>query len=343
MIDVLTSWNVRPSVVVGHSTGEIAAAYSCDAITAKEAICISYYRGVVVKKAERGSMIAVNCGDTSQELQDVLRHTGTSIACYNSPQNVTVSGPVYAIQDVSRMLSDQGIATKTLPVARSYHTRMMIKPAAEYYEILKGIIRPKPTDIPMYSAVSGQRAHWDELDAQYWHDNLCEPVRFTQAVQNILQSEQQSDVFVEIGPHRLFSQATKDAQKSVDNHAQMRPYLSTMIRDSDTSHHMIKLAGDLTLNGLPLDLYEVNWKATEYVRNNQRTPTWIQDLPSYAWDYSVKTWCEPQRNLEWRLRKAPRHELLGTRIPGGNTLVPMWENSISQGQLPWLIDHQVCS
>lgn len=334
---------MRPSVVVGHSTGEIAAAYSCGAITAKEAISISYYRGVVVKKAERGSMMAVNRGDTCQKLQDVLRHTGTSVACYNSPQNVTVSGPVDAIQDASRMLTDQGIATKTLPVARSYHTRMMIKPAAEYYEILKGIIRPKPTDIPMYSAVSGQRAHWNELDAQYWHDNLSEPVRFTQAVQNILQSEQQSDVFVEVGSHRLFSQATKDAQKFVDSQAQIRPYLSTMIRDSDTSYHMMKLAGDLTLNGVPLDLHEVNWRATKYARNNQHTPTWIQHLPSYAWDYSVKTWCEPQRNIEWRLRKAPRHELLGTRIPGGNSLVPMWENSISQGQLPWLIDHKVCS
>lgn len=340
LVDLLASWGVHPDAVVGHSAGEIAAAYASGAVSAIDAIKIAYYRGIVLDSAPEGAMMAVSCGAEHKELQDVLNQTDLSIACINSAGNVTVSGAVGGIQSASTKLTDMGISCKVLPISRAYHTGVMTGAASRYFDILKKFLRPDKAKLPIYSSVSGTEVHGTSLDARYWELNLLNPVQYYKAVKQALTSMSTLDAFVEIGPHRLLSRPTQEIHQEINASGARPPYLSTMIRESDTPYQLMKLAGDLVIRRVDVDLDEVNGPV-ESGRHTSPSTKYLANLPSYAWDYSSKAWSEPRQSSEWRLRQAPRHELLGSLIPGGNPMAPTWRNIISQRELPWVVDHQV--
>lgn len=119
---------VKPSSVVGHSSGEIAAAYAAGAITAKSAIIIAYYRGKATKDQEgRGAMVAMGIGrkDVSPYLE-----TGVALACENSPDSVTLSGDAEAINNVTRKVKSDfpDIPCRLLKVKIAYHSRKLVCP-----------------------------------------------------------------------------------------------------------------------------------------------------------------------------------------------------------------------
>lgn len=125
-MNLLQSWDIAPAAVTGHSGGEIAAAYSCDAISAREAIITAFYRGHVTKsiakvKPQRGSMAAVGLGRTEASS---LLVPGVVIACENSPNSVTLSGDKDALDGVvDRLKSDRpDIFVRTLHVELAYHS-----------------------------------------------------------------------------------------------------------------------------------------------------------------------------------------------------------------------------
>ena len=97
-VDLLASWGIQPTRVVGHSSGEIAAAYCAGKLGRKAAGKVAYYRGVVssIRHPAKGAMMAVGLSD--QELAPYMRKVNQQlpgeliIACYNSPSNNTVSG-----------------------------------------------------------------------------------------------------------------------------------------------------------------------------------------------------------------------------------------------------------
>ncbi|KAJ5560795.1 type I iterative PKS [Penicillium sp. DV-2018c] len=340
LVDVLASWGAHPDGVVGHSSGEIAAAYACGAVSAIDAIKIAYYRGIALDSAPEGGMMAVSCNADCKELKDILSQADVSIACINSSDNITISGSVEGIQGAFVKLRDMGISCKVLPVTRAYHTGAMDGLASNYFNMLQCFLRPKNAKLPMYSSVSGMKVDGTDLDARYWETNLRTPVQYSKAVNLALTSMPTLDAFIEIGPHRLLSRPTQKIHQEFDPSGVRYPYFSTMIRDSDTSYQLMKLAGDLVVLGVDVNLREVNGRVVSG-RRTSPSNKYLINLPSYAWDYSSKTWSEPRQSLEWRLRQAPRHELLGSLIPGGNPLAPTWRNIISQRELPWVIDHQV--
>lgn len=118
-------WGVEPRAVLGHSSGEIAAAYACGAINSVEAILIAYYRGQVTKglgKVHAGGMAAVGLGrqDVSSFLQP-----GVVIGCENSPSSVTLTGDMDTLETVMCNIQDAFPETlvRTLRVECAYHSR----------------------------------------------------------------------------------------------------------------------------------------------------------------------------------------------------------------------------
>lgn len=123
LVNVLYGWGIRPSSVVGHSSGEITAAYAAGAITAELAIIIAYYRGKITKElTTKGAMAAVGLGrdQVTPYLED-----GVVIACENSPRSVTLSGDATTLQkavdSIKRDLPDAFCRELRVPVA--YHSR----------------------------------------------------------------------------------------------------------------------------------------------------------------------------------------------------------------------------
>ena len=123
LVDFLAAWQVTPTAVIGHSSGEIAAAYAAGALSMREAVIIAFYRGYVCSKPQkRGAMAAVGLGRA--DVQPYLI-PGVRIACENSGKSVTLSGDVQPLEEsVAAMKEDHpDTLVRKLQVEVAYHSR----------------------------------------------------------------------------------------------------------------------------------------------------------------------------------------------------------------------------
>jgi acyl transferase domain-containing protein len=121
-VDTLKSLNVKPSAVVGHSAGEIVAAYAAGVLTAADAITVSYYRGQAAGGVSKsGGMMAVSLG---REQVSPLLTDGVIVACENSPKNVTLSGDSSELDAIAVQIQNRhpDVSIKRLAVNRAYHS-----------------------------------------------------------------------------------------------------------------------------------------------------------------------------------------------------------------------------
>lgn len=123
LVEMLRATGVRFSTVVGHSSGEIAAAFAADQLSARDAIRIAYYRGVHLPlvggiNGEAGAMIAV--GASYEEAQDICNsnrfHGRLCVGASNSAASVTLSGDIAAVQEVKDMFHAQNRFARLLRV-----------------------------------------------------------------------------------------------------------------------------------------------------------------------------------------------------------------------------------
>lgn len=124
LVDLLKSWGVEADAVVGHSSGETAAAYASGAITAEEAIIIAYHRGQItpqLKASHNGSMCAVGLGRS--EVEPYLL-PGVIVGCENSPSSVTLSGEASVLPKVMAAIQSSfpGAFVRALRVECGYHS-----------------------------------------------------------------------------------------------------------------------------------------------------------------------------------------------------------------------------
>lgn len=122
LVAMLAAWNIQPGSVIGHSSGEIAAAYAAGAISAQSAIAIAYYRGKFARSQEgRGAMMVVGLG--RQAVTPYLID-GVVLACENSPENVTLSGDKEALDKVLDTIKAEkpDALCRMLPLKIAYHS-----------------------------------------------------------------------------------------------------------------------------------------------------------------------------------------------------------------------------
>ena len=123
MVNLLRRWGVEPDVVLGHSSGEIAAAYASGALSMRDAIQLSYRRGQSLPDSSRGGgMVVVGLGRA--EVMPYLRN-GVTIGCENSPSNVTLSGDEKTLEQIVADIKFDKPETfiRTLKVDMAYHSR----------------------------------------------------------------------------------------------------------------------------------------------------------------------------------------------------------------------------
>lgn len=124
LVDLLATWNIKPSAVVGHSSGELAAAYAAGALTIKEAITVAYYRGYLCSESKiSGGMAAIGLG---WDKIDTYLAPGVRIACENSSLSVTLSGDLDRLEEVMTAIKRDfpGTVVQRLHVEMAYHSRM---------------------------------------------------------------------------------------------------------------------------------------------------------------------------------------------------------------------------
>ncbi|THC94268.1 hypothetical protein EYZ11_006241 [Aspergillus tanneri] len=332
-VNLLKSWGITPSTVIGHSSGEFAAAYAANAISLDTAIILAYTRGVVATIAPSdGGMLAVALGRDS-----VSRYLDNDIvvACENSPKSVTLAGPRCRLERLATNLKNEepDVLLKLLPVERAYHSPHMATVGAKYEDMTgPHIAMNADAMIPMYSTASGTVITCpSELDAVYWRRSLESPVLFSTAFRDLAISttDKVHLVIIEIGSN---SALRGPMQQILSETTTSYTYCATMKRNEDNIFNIMSVAGTAYLSHLPVDLLAING-----AYQGQTVP----DLPTYPWQREDTEWTESRLTRQWRLRQFPRHELLGARCLESNDFAPTWRNVLRGDEVPWINEHRM--
>ncbi|KAF2491841.1 putative polyketide synthase [Lophium mytilinum] len=355
LVDLLTSWNIKPVGVVGHSSGEIGAAYSFGAISREDAWKISYWRGKLCSELAteapelKGAMMAVGLSSSDAEKYFATITKGKLVvACVNSPTSVTISGDEAAIDELLQNLNFDGIFCRKLKVENAYHSHHMLSIADKYRERISDISTrslPSEGNMRMASSVTGTLATYADLGPDYWVRNLVSPVLFSDAVQALSKDTTQRrrraarttevtfDILLEVGPHA----ALKGPLRQIMQHQEIKniPYESVLMRGEAATKAAIMAAGALYIRGVPISISDVN--------DLQTQPKALLDLPSYPWNHSLKYWSESRLSKNYRFREHGRHDLVGALTPTSSKLEPRWRHFLRSTENPWIRDHIVQS
>lgn len=335
LVDTLASVGIKPAAVVGHSSGEIAAAYAAGALTAQEAIIVAFHRGAVAKLQTRaGAMAAIGLG--WDDVKPFLEGTTATVACENSPGSVTISGDTEAVEAVVEHVkksppNGQAVLARLLKVDKAYHSYHMAEVGEQYMALLKGVEGRAPRDDCLfYSSVSGDLLEEGKtLGAWYWQANLENPVLFATAVSKILKnSELGKPILLEVGPHAAMGGPLRQIMGKA---SVSLPYISSMMRSQDCIESFLAAMGKLHQLSIPLDF--------KTLMRREKAPRFLADLPRYAWDHEDSYWFETRLSKEWRNRKFPYHELLGVRIAESTEVEPAWRNIFHLEHSAWVRDH----
>ena len=236
LTDLLREWGILPLTVIGHSSGEIGAAYAAGHLTANQAIIAAFCRGLAVSRIQSvGAMVVV--GLSQSEAQEIITELAlegnSSIACINSPESCTLSGDELAMDKLHNTFQKRSIFARKLKTdGKAYHSHHM-KVVGPWYQTMLETVwhapsssvnspangttfkESEPHSIRMISTVTGINAISAQISSPaYWRQNLESPVRFEDAVRLALQAEKYH--FIEIGPHSSLELPIKQTAASLD-------------------------------------------------------------------------------------------------------------------------------
>ena len=364
LVELLASWSVRPGAVVGHSSGEIAAAFTVGAISRQTAWRLSYYRGALSsalahsEEGGRGAMLSVALDSNRAQyyLEKVKKSMGEgtlTIACINSPKNITVSGCLEGIDALKGVLDSEGIFAQKLKVDNAYHSTYMKAIADDYKRAMGHLVTGESVgtsmEIPYYSSVRGSLISPRDLQTpDYWIDNLVSPVHFFESVTKMCTDAAPrakklgvrktfvpiSDL-LEIGPHGALRGPIREIMEQLPDTNRVG-YETLLKRGSSATQTTLAAAGWLYCRGHSVDITEINERGTK-----QALPNLLVNLPPYPFNHSKSYWSESRLSKGYRFRKHTRHELLGAPVPDWDVQNAIWRNFIRTTESPWLMDHRV--
>lgn len=352
LVDLLAAWSIRPSGVVGHSSGEMAAAYAGGYVTKAEAITAAYFRGQAVSQnKQKGAMLAVGLDLDQACLYLQNFENSIRVAAINSPSSLTLSGDQGPVEELSKILQRDGLFNRTLKTGgNAYHSHHMVTLGGVFESLLEeGMAELEKVGlrdhhrrypcIPWISSVMPDTKMTDEnLPASYWRANLESPVRFSEAVAGLVKEEGHAiGALLEIGPHPALKSPLIQILKSI---GRKLPYVGSMKRDQDCRTSMLQAAGTLFSLNAAIDLAAVNGTDGDIGGSLIHGVT-AADLPPYQYTYGLISYHESRASKEFRLRQVPRHDLIGSKVAGNAKLRPQFRNVLRIKDLPWLGEHRL--
>lgn len=342
LLAVLKDVGLEPAAVVGHSSGEIAAAVAAGCLSPEDGIKVAYLRGKAAEdlhaaKSCKLGMLAVGIGpeDTRQYLES---YPSVKIACYNSPKSITLSGQAHDLERLQDAIKADGHFARVLMVDLAYHSSYM-EEIAEHYRAL--LLRHCPTlgthqksaDVQFFSTVDGGLREGD-TGVDYWVANMVSPVLFDQGLSAMVQ-EGGAGQLIELGPSGALAGPIKQIKQAVGHGPASFVYTAALARGEDSTRPLFDVAGKLFFSGVDLNFAKVGSQVLE------SKPRVITDLPNYQWNHSVKYWHESLASKDWRYRPFPVHDLLGTKVLGTPWSSPTFRRTLRLNDVPWIRDHKL--
>lgn len=344
LVDLLRAAGVELAAALGHSSGEIAAAYASGFISAEDAICIAYYRGLCAVSArgpegQPGAMMAVET--TAEDASDLLQEPEfcdrACIAAFNGSSSVTLSGDVDAIDEMLIVFKDEGKFARRLKVDKAYHSHHMNPCSAEYLSSLEQMdIQVSRASSPVCTWFSTvYEDHFCDLDEslrhQYWDENMRNPVLFEQAVKRACGAGGAFDLVVEIGPHPALKRAVLQTMGPV-------PYTGLLKRGASD---LESLANGFVYIAAHLGRHWLHHQAYERFVCGRSDAKLVKGLPPYSWNHEHEYWHESRYTRAVLKRPNPVHELLGHLTPESTAHDMRWRNFLRPQEVTWLKGHQL--
>lgn len=324
LVKLYESYGICPEGIVGHSIGEVAAAYCAGALTLEQAVEVIYHRSQAQNLASgKGGMLAV--GLSPDDARKAIKpYSGrVSIAAINGPTMLTLSGDREPLQLIAQSLESQGVFNRPVRVQVPYHSHHM-EAIKDFMLLPLAASRGAEAKLPLYSTVTGRLETGPHLDAHYWFENARRPVLFTDALQAMVQDG--FDTFVEIGPHPVLVSGAAALFKRLDADADIGPAMTR--REPEPAVFLQSLAR-LAARGVEPDAEKIFGPNRSFVR-----------LPLYPWQHT-RHWFEPPAAMQLRQGRFDhpflRRQTQLVTEPG----LAVWDATVNPQKFPYVRDHQV--
>jgi polyketide synthase 12 len=331
LAELWRSYGVRPTAVVGHSQGEIAAAYVAGGLSLEDAARVAALRSRMLT-ALVGKGAVVSLAASAGRVQELLEPWSgrLSIGGINGPRAVTVVGDPAGLKELLAECASAGIRAREVPATVASHSPQAEPLREELLEVLSGI-SPRTGDVSFYSTVTGAPMDTAELDPAYWYRNLREPVQFERAVRNLL--DDHMGVFVEVSAHPVLAVGVNDIVEQELGDPARVVITGSLRRDEPGPERMLASLSEMWVRGV-----DVNWNAVFAGSGARRV-----GLPAYAF----------QRERYWLAGRAGMgdvasvgmgsvaHPLLAGALELADGHGALFTSRLSLDSHPWLSDHAV--
>ncbi|MCQ8835685.1 type I polyketide synthase [Streptomyces malaysiensis] len=305
------SYGIEPDAVIGHSQGEIAAAYVAGGLTLDDSARIVALRSQALRiLSGTGGMVSVllPADRTRALLHRWNKRIG--IAAVNGPDSTVVSGDVQALDELINVLENEDIRARRIAVDYASHSPQVETLKNELIASLADV-RPQACDIPFYSTVTGRHMSTDGLNAEYWYQNLRRTVEFESATKALLGDGH--NVFIEVSPHPVLTIGVQETAEKHDGPAVAA--IPSLRRNEGGLDHFLTSVARAHVQGVPVNLSAQFGQRTSHVQLPtyafQRRPFWV-DSPS----------TRPLPGLGPHVQLADNDEADEEQVPGGAGQAP---------------------
>ncbi|MGO4463387.1 SDR family NAD(P)-dependent oxidoreductase [Streptomyces sp. M-16] len=329
MVSLAAAWRslgVHPSAVVGHSQGEIAAAYVSGGLSLDDAARIVALRSQAwLTLAGKGGMIAVSLAPDA--LRRRLERFGDrlSVAAVNSPGTAAVAGEPAALRELLDELTAQGVHARAIPGVDTAGHSAQVDALKEHLLEVLAPVAPRTGGIPFYSTVTGGLLDTAALDSAYWYRNMREPVEFERAVRSLIADGH--EVFLESSPHPMLAASLQETVADTGAHAAV---LATLRRDKGGARWFGAALGMAHVSGVEIDADALFGSGSRRV-----------ELPTYPFQRERYWYNAPARRGDAAsvgLHEAG-HPLLGAGVELPESGSVVYTARIGADTQPWLADH----
>ncbi|WP_333758177.1 SDR family NAD(P)-dependent oxidoreductase, partial [Streptomyces sp. ISBFB 2968] len=314
-----------PDYLLGHSIGEVTAAYLSGVLDLDDACCLVAERGRLMQAArEGGAMAAVQASEEEVYASIAPYGDAVGIAGVNGPESMVISGDEDVVEEVTAAWRANGVRTKRLPVSHAFHSSHMDEVLDEFREVASGLSF-RPPRIPVVSNVTGTLATDAQLTSpDYWATHIREAVRFLDGVR-YLEAQGVTD-FLELGPDAVLTALTRG---SLEEEAGV--LVAALRRDRPEAETVAAAIAALRLRGAA--------PAWDTVFPGARRVA----LPTYAFQHE-RYWLdapETSTDAAGLGLSAAGHPLLGAAVRMAHRDEYLFTGRLSRHSQPWLTEHAV--
>ena len=322
---ILSSKGVRPSAVVGHSLGEIAAAVVAGTLTIAEGALVVCRRAVLYRQVMgQGAMVLVNI--PFKQMKEILGdQLDITASIESSPSSCVVSGTITAIKEHSKQWEDAGHKVLKVKSDIAFHSPLLKVLTKPLYAALSGVLKPKSPTVSLYTTTQEDPRQQAPRDAHYWVENMLKPVLLDTAMKAA--AEDGYRIFLEVSTHPVISHSVTETliDMGIEDHA----VVPTLLRNKPARRAILRSLATIWSRGVSVD-----WKMLF------AGVSWAEDVPKTKWRHQAfwKNIGTGSTNSAIT-HDVESHTLLGQQVPVAGENITIFTTKLDDNTKPFPGSH----